>query len=82
MTTGGGDAQMVQVAPVPQMTRPITVGWFVRRSLVGIAILMVAMGGLAWLTYASIDQSLEGAAATSPATAAPSAPEGLTPVEL
>ena len=87
MAIGGADAHAVQTAAVPQMARPVTVGWFVKRSLVGIAILLVAMGGLAWLTYASIDQSLEGATAASPTTASPetgdhSTPARLMPVEL
>lgn len=51
MAIGLEDASPVQ----GQLVRPVTVGWFLKRSLIGIAILMVAMGSLAWLTYASID---------------------------
>jgi hypothetical protein len=47
----------VEDAPTVQGTfvRPVTLGWFLKRSLIGLAILMIAMGGLAWLTYASIE---------------------------
>lgn len=56
MTIGVEDASTVQGAPVQQ----VTLGWFLRRSLLGLVILAVAMGGLAWLTYASIDPDLDG----------------------
>jgi hypothetical protein len=39
--------------------RPITLGWALKRALLGIAILAVAMGSVAWLTYASIDPALD-----------------------
>ena len=61
MAVGADDAQPVQHDALP----PVTLGWFLRRTIVGIAILMVAMGGLAWLTYASIEPE-EEAAATAP----------------
>mgnify|MGYP001203913256 CR=1 FL=1 len=71
MAISGGDAQ----APAYAMTRPApTLGWFLKRFLVGTAILLVAMGGLAWLTYASIDPALDGIPAPSAdATHAPAA---------
>jgi hypothetical protein len=50
--------------------------------LIGIAILMVAMGGLAWLTYASIDPDMDGDGAPKAAKALRDAPARLTPVEL
>jgi hypothetical protein len=56
MAAGADDAHPVQ----GERLRPITLGWVLRRSLAGIAILMIAMGGLAWLTYASIDPDLDG----------------------
>lgn len=56
MAIGVEDAPSVQAA----LVRPVTFGWFLKRSLIGIAILMVAMGGLAWLTYASIDPDADG----------------------
>jgi hypothetical protein len=55
MAISGNDAHSVQGAPL----RPVTLAWVLKRSLVGIAILLVAMGGLAWLTYASIDPALD-----------------------
>jgi len=64
MAAGANDAQAVQGGAV----RPITLGWVLRRSLIGIAILMVAMGGLAWLTYASIDPDLDGETGAQSAT--------------
>lgn len=59
------------------LARPVTLRWFLKRSLIGIAILMVAMGGLAWLTHASIDPdgdgSLEPRAAKATRAAEPQA---------
>lgn len=62
--------------------RTVTLGWFLKRSLIGIAILMVAMGGLAWLTYASIEPDIDGDGAPRAAKASREAPAHLTPVEL
>lgn len=57
MAVGAEDA-----SPVPRVAvRPVTLGWVVKRAMIGIAILLVAMGGLAWLTYASIDPDLDTA---------------------
>lgn len=61
MAIGIEDATAVQ----PQLARRVTLGWFLKRSLIGIAILMFAMGGLAWLTYASIDPDAEGQVSTT-----------------
>ena len=74
MAIGGGDAPAVQDAPVHPMTRPVTLGWFLKRSLAGIVILLVAMGGLAWLTYASIDQDLDAEASPKSTKAAQKVP--------
>jgi hypothetical protein len=52
--------------------RPVTLGWALKRALLGIAILVVAMGSVAWLTYASIDPNLERG--DLPDTAKPRAP--------
>lgn len=64
-----------------EAVRPVTLGWFLKRSIIGIAILVVAMGGLAWLTYASIDPNGDGlpapAAAKEQVGGAP-----VVPVEL
>jgi type II secretory pathway component PulL len=43
---------------VPQ-SRDLTLGWALRRALLGLVILFLAMGSLAWLTYASIDPALD-----------------------
>ncbi len=43
--------------------------WAVRRTLLGILILVLGIGTLAWLTHASIDPALESASAASIATA-------------
>lgn len=33
--------------------------WVMKRALLGVAILVVSMGSVAWLTYASIDPDLD-----------------------
>jgi len=74
----------VEDAPVVQsvFVRPVTLGWFLKRSLIGIAILMVAMGGLAWLTYASIDPSIDADLAPSTAKVLREAPPRITQIDL
>ena len=47
---------------------PMSLGWVMKRTALGLLILAIAMGSIAWLTYASIDQS---AAVTIPANLAP-----------
>ncbi|MDX2258348.1 MAG: hypothetical protein NW205_05460 [Hyphomicrobiaceae bacterium] len=37
----------------------VTAGWFVRRALVGIAMLTVFVSSFAWLLHAAIDPELE-----------------------
>ncbi len=78
MAIGVEDAPSVQGTFV----RPVTLGWFLKRSLIGIAILLIAMGGLAWLTYASIDPDADGDTAPQSAKTLREAPAGLTPVDL
>lgn len=78
MAIGVEDAPSVQHAFV----RPVTLGWFLKRSLIGIAILMIAMGGLAWLTYASIDPDADGELAPRAANALREAPVRVTPIDL
>lgn len=51
MAVGADEARRMQHDALP----PVTLGWFLKRTVIGIAILMVAMGSLAWLTYASIE---------------------------
>lgn len=49
--------------------RLMTLGWVMKRALLGLAILFVTMGSVAWLTYASIDPNLDnvpGDAAKAP----------------
>jgi len=50
--------ERADVAPGASL-RPVTLGWALKRALLGIAILVLAMGSVAWLTYASIDPNLE-----------------------
>ncbi|MCC7250672.1 hypothetical protein [Hyphomicrobium sp.] len=78
MAIGLEDAPSVQGT----LVRPVTAAWFLKRSLIGIAILMVAMGGLAWLTYASIDPDGDGELAPKAAKAVREVPARLTPVDL
>jgi hypothetical protein len=78
MATRVEDAPLVHGVPL----RTVTLGWFLKRSLIGIAILMVAMGGLAWLTYASIDPNMDGDGAPKAAKAVRDVPARVTPVEL
>ena len=45
---------------LPQVAfNPITLGWVLKRSAIGIAILTIAISAMAWLTYASIDPQLD-----------------------
>lgn len=53
-------ADRVGAAAVVQPSRALGLGWVLKRALLGIAILFVTMGGMAWLTYASIDPDLDG----------------------
>jgi hypothetical protein len=49
----------------------MTLGWVMKRALLGIAILFISMGSVAWLTYASIDPDLDNTpsdAAKAPAS--------------
>lgn len=41
--------------------RPFNAGWAIRRAVLGLVILVVGIGSLAWLTHASIDPALESA---------------------
>ena len=43
--------------------RTVTIGWALKRALMGICILFIVVWGAAWLLYASIDPSLEAATA-------------------
>jgi len=52
ITQRAGEAP--QVSP-----RPITWGWALKRAALGTGILIMAMGVMAWLTYASIDPALD-----------------------
>jgi hypothetical protein len=78
MAIGLEDASAVQ----GQLVRRVTLGWFLKRSLIGIAILLVAMGGLAWLTYASIDPDGDGDLAPKAANATREVPARTSPIEL
>ena len=71
-------ADRASAADVLQPLRPMSFGWVMKRALLGIAILVVSMGSVAWLTYASIDPDLdnvpsEAAKAPTPVQATKSA---------
>lgn len=76
MAIGADDAQPVQRDSLP----PVTLGWFLKRTLVGIAILLVAMGSLAWLTYASIEPDQD--VAPTAANILGDTPARLIPIDL
>lgn len=46
----------------------LTLGWALRRALLGIAILFVFVGGLAWLLHTTIEPTAEASSPGSPAT--------------
>lgn len=62
----------VAVNPVPPLT-DFGVAWFVKRTILAVAILCLSMGGIAWLLHASIDPTPEANAAEMAAPAASSA---------
>lgn len=78
MAIGVNDAPAVQ----GPLVRTVTLGWFLKRSLIGIAILLVAMGGLAWLTYASIDPDTDGDTTPQAAKVLQDAPARVSPAAL
>ncbi len=49
MTVGDTDAQ------VDAQASPFNAAWFLKRLILGTAILVFSFGGLAWLTHAAID---------------------------
>jgi hypothetical protein len=67
MTTGTPGAERAVAMPAGT----ITIGWALRRALLGIVIMFVVISTAAWLLHASIDPSLEadGARAFAPASA-------------
>jgi hypothetical protein len=65
-------------APAGAQLRPLTLRSALKRALLGIAILAVAMGSVAWLTYASIEPASER---EQPKAAKPGKPP-VTPVRL
>lgn len=49
---------------LPQVDlRPITLAWVLKRTAIAVGILFVVISAMAWLTYASIDPSLEAQSA-------------------
>ncbi len=65
-----GPAPVEGVANVSAETNPMraaTIGWAFRRTMLCVAILAIAISGMAWLTHASIDAALERAAEAVPA---------------
>lgn len=58
------------MAERPSVNGPtMTLGWVLKRAAFGLALLVVLMGGMAWLTYASIGPSVDEAVAASNAPA-------------
>ncbi len=46
----------LQIADTPA-SNPMTFGWVLKRTALGISILVFSFGAIAWLTYASIEQN-------------------------
>ncbi len=42
-------------AEKPMQRSRVTVSWFFKRLVLGVSILLLSLGGLAWLTHAAID---------------------------
>ena len=49
----------------------LTIAWALKRTLLGISILIVGIGGMAWLMHTAIDQNAEAKAAASTAPTLP-----------
>ena len=56
--THGQDAE-------PQVRHEMTVGWVLRRAILGVVLLATLMGGFAWLTYSSLTAEERNAAANA-----------------
>ena len=55
--------------------RTVTMGWALKRAILGILILFLVIWGAAWLLYTSIDPNLEvGTASAAPAVTANASP--------
>lgn len=52
---------------------PVSMSWFLKRMFLAVFIITLSMGSVAWLTYASIDQSQEGTDIATPVALAPEA---------
>lgn len=60
--------------------QPMTLRWILKRTALAVAILVVTIGSMAWLTYASIDPLLDDAAQSLDAVPAADVP--VTKVKL
>ena len=60
-----GQFQSAGGETVSKAPRLLDARWALRRALLGILILTVGIGAMAWLTHASIDPTLEAVAAQS-----------------
>ncbi len=49
----------------------LTIGWALKRALIGICILAVSVGGIAWLLHATIDPNLDARAEDARASSKP-----------
>ena len=54
--SSGAVAALPATAPIPALN-PMTFSWVMKRALLGVAILFIAFGGIAWLTYATIEHN-------------------------
>jgi hypothetical protein len=50
MTTGSTHAEAAQAQP----SHPVSLGWVLRRAAVGILLITLLSGSIAWLTYESV----------------------------
>ena len=57
------NSDVLEAAPAHRPV--ISLAWFLKRMVLAIFILVTSFGGLAWLTYASIDPRLEAAQRTT-----------------
>jgi hypothetical protein len=53
----------------PQTLSPMTLGWVMKRLVLGVVILAVAFGSIAWLTYTSLESDAMASTAEKTATA-------------
>lgn len=60
------DLKSTGTGSVAETPRLLDAKWALRRALLGLAILTVGIGSMAWLTHASIDPALETSSIEKP----------------